>query len=230
MRPNTSGQKQPAPTLWISSANMNPNERSMIETNTGTSEFSLVAKGRELLDKGDISSAVECYGKAFDPDSLDESEARSMLIEARSHLSRKHLLEALESFEEALLMGTDVQRRQALDAILTIGEIRAGLGPITAQLKSGLEELLGESPASDFGLALLGGDENVVLLSDEAAERLPGNLTKGSKISRLPQHLADYRLPFETTKCIPYTDEEDVRFILDVAAGLVRTRGAEESV
>lgn len=196
----------------------------MIETNTSTSEFSLVAKGREFLEKGDISSAVEYYGKAFDPDSLDESEARSMLIEARSHLSRKHLLEALESFEEALLMGTDVQRRQALEGIFTIGQIRSGLDSITASVKDGLEQLLRDVPPLDLGLALVGGDENVVLVSIEAIEKLPVHLTKGSKISRLPQHLMEYRLSLETNRCIPYTDEEDVRFILDVAAELMRVR------
>jgi hypothetical protein len=202
----------------------------MIETNTSTSEFSLVAKGREFLEKGDISSAVEYYGKAFDPDSLDESEARSMLIEARSHLSRKHLLEALESFEEALLMGTEVQRRQALEGIFNIGQIRSGLDSISASLKEGFERLLQDAPPSDIGLVLLGGDENVVLVSNRAVEKLPGHLTKGSKISRLPQHLTDYRLPFEANRCIPYTDEEDVRFILDVAAELMSARDPEESL
>jgi tetratricopeptide (TPR) repeat protein len=202
----------------------------MIETNTTTSEFSLVAKGRELLEKGDISSAVEYYGKAFDPDSLDESEARSMLIEARSHLSRKHLLEALESFEEALLMGTDVQRHQALDGILTIGQIRSGLGPITTSLASELKALLRDLPPSELGLALMEGDENVVLLSVEAVAKLPGHLTKGSKITKLPQHLTDYVLPFESNRCIPYTDEEDVRFILDVASELMRNRESGEGV
>ncbi len=100
----------------------------MIETNSNAEEFSLVAKGRKFLAQGDIPSAVKCYEKAFDPEAVDETEARSMLIEARSHLSRKHLLEALESFEEALLTGTDVQRRQALDGILTIAEMRSRLG------------------------------------------------------------------------------------------------------
>ena len=81
----------------------------MMNINTNFADESLVMKGREFLERGDISSAVECYGKAFDPDSADEAEARSMLIEGRSHLSRKHLMEALECFEEALLMGTEVQ-------------------------------------------------------------------------------------------------------------------------
>jgi tetratricopeptide (TPR) repeat protein len=209
--------------------NTNQNERYMIETNTTTSEFSFVARGREFLEKGDIASAVECYGKAFDPDSLDEREARSMLIEARSHLSRKHLLEALESFEEALLMGTDVQRRQALDGILTVGQIRSGLSILTDALKSRLDALFGGRPLSDFGLTLMGNDENVILISKDAAETLPVLLTKGSRISRLPQHLTDYDLPFETTKCIPYINQDDVNFILDVAAELMRRREPAQS-
>ncbi len=56
----------------------------MIQTNADVPEFSLVAKGREFLEKGNIPAAVECYGQAYDPDAVDEAEARSMLIEARA--------------------------------------------------------------------------------------------------------------------------------------------------
>lgn len=202
----------------------------MIEINTTSSEFSLVAKGRELLEQGDISSAVEYYGKAFDPESVDEAEARSMLIEARSHLSRKHLLEALESFEEALLMGTEVQRRQALEGIFTIGQIRARLGSLHAELKTGLERVLGGVLPEDLGLVLLREEENVVLVSDEAGGRLPGHLIKGSRFSRLPQHLIDSNLPVAAVRCIPYADEDDVRYILDVAAELLKVRESVQAL
>jgi tetratricopeptide (TPR) repeat protein len=201
----------------------------MIETNTTSPEFSLVAKGRELLDKGDLSSAVEYYGKAFDPESMDEEEARNMLIEARSHLSKKHLLEALESFEEALLMGTEVQRRQALDGIFTIGQIRSRLAALTAELKTGLKNVLGKLSPEEVGLVLIGDEENVVLVADEAAERIPGHLTRGGKISRLPQHLMDSALPVAADKCIAYADEDDVRYILDVATELLKARESQQS-
>jgi tetratricopeptide (TPR) repeat protein len=195
-------------------------EQSMIQTNADVPEFSLVAKGRQFLDKGNVAAAVECYGKAYDPDAVDETEARNMLIEARAHLSRKHLLEALESFEEALLMGTDVQRRQALDGISALGEIRAGLRSLTTYLKKGLKEILGQQKPSSIGIALVSDDENVVLISEEAIQSLPAHLAKGGRISRLPPHLADHPLPVETDKCIPYVNQDDARYILEVAATL----------
>ena len=192
----------------------------MIETNATPGNFSWISKGREFLENGDLPSALECYDQAFDPEALDESEARSMLIEARAHLSRKHILEALESFEDALSMGTDVQRRQALEGISTVGQIKAGLAPLTAKLKKGLKGALGKRGPLASRLALVSESDNVVLISEEAAESLPAHLLKGGKIGRLPQHLTDYPLPFPTSKCIPYTDEEDVRYILEVAAAL----------
>ena len=158
----------------------------MIQTNADVPEFSLVAKGREFLEKGNIPAAVECYGQAYDPEAVDETEARNMLIEARAHLSRKHLLEALESFEEALLMGTDVQRRQALDGISALGEIRVGLRSLTAYLKKGLKEIFGQQRPSSLGIALVSDEENVVLISEEAVQSLPAPLAKGGRISRLP--------------------------------------------
>jgi tetratricopeptide (TPR) repeat protein len=196
----------------------------MIQTNADVPEFSLVAKGREFFEKGNISAAVECYGKAYDADAVDEKEARSMLIEARAHLSRKHLLEALESFEEALLMGTDVQRRQALDGISALGEIRAGLRSLTTYLKKGLKDILGQQRPSSLGIALVSDDENVVLISEEAIQSLPAPLAKVGRISRLPQHLADHPLPVETSKCIPYVNDDDARYILEVAATLARAQ------
>jgi tetratricopeptide (TPR) repeat protein len=195
-------------------------EQPMIETNANVGNFSWIAKGREFLDNGDLPSALECYDQAFDPESMDESEARNMLIEARAHLLRKHILEALESFEEALQMGTDVQRRQALDGISTIGEIKSRLGSITAKLKKGLKGALSKRGPLTSWLALVSETDNVVLISREAAESLPAQLVKGGKIGRLPQHLSDHPLPIATDRCIPYTDEEDVRYILEIAAAL----------
>jgi tetratricopeptide (TPR) repeat protein len=192
----------------------------MIQTNADVPEFSLVAKGREFLEKGNIPAAVECYGKVYDPDAVDETEARNMLIEARAHLSRKHLLEALESFEEALLMGTDVQRRQALDGISVVGEVRSRLRTLTAQLKKSLKEILGQQKPNSRGIALLSVEENVVLISEDAIQSLPVSMAKGGRISRLPPHLIDQHLPLETDKCIPYVNEEDVRYILEVVATL----------
>jgi tetratricopeptide (TPR) repeat protein len=191
----------------------------MIETNTDSGEFSL-AKGREFLQRGDVSGAVEYYEHAYDPDALDEAEARNMLIEARSHLSKKFLLEALECFEEALVMGTEVQRRQALDGIAVIGETRSRLGPLTAKLKRGLKSILGKKTPVSKGLALVSDDENLVLVSDEVLNSLPVRLAAGKRVSKLPQRFADYPVVLQTNKCIPYTDEEDVDYILEVAEAL----------
>jgi len=200
----------------------------MIETNAQTAEISWVAKGRELLEKGEVASALECYEKVFEPEALDETEARTMLIEARANLSRKHIQEALDCFEEALVMGTDVQRRQALDGIISVGEIRSRLRSLTPTLKKGLKDRLGKRLASS-GLALVSDEENVVLISPEAIERLPGHLAKGSRISRLPQHLTDLQLPFQTDKCIPYADEGDLRYVLEVATSLSSTQEVKQN-
>ena len=192
----------------------------MIETNADSPDASLVAKGRALLERGDISSAVECYGKAYDPDTLDESEARSMLIEARSHLSRKHVVEALECFEEALLMGTDVQRRQALEGIASVGEIRRRFLELVEEIKAGLKAHLGTQSPESRGIALISDEENVVLVADEVMPRLPAVLAKSTRMSRLPQHLLDRPLPFPARHCIPYTDHDDVRYVVEVIAAL----------
>lgn len=189
----------------------------------------MVAKGREFLEQGDISSAVKCYEKAFDPEAVDEIEARSMLIEARSHLSRKHLLEALESFEEALLTGTDVQRRQALDGILTIADMRSRLGALTEDLKSMLGEIVAQSATVREKLVFVSDDENVVLIANDVLERLPGHLARATRISRLPQHLADRELPIGTDKCVPYADEEDLRFIVELAKAMASLEESEGS-
>ncbi len=192
----------------------------MIGTNAQAGDFSLVEKGRAFLERGDVSAAVECYGKAFDPESVDELEARNMLIEARSHLARKHLLEALESFEEALLMGTEVQRRQALEGISQIGEIRARLKRLTAEIKAGLKKYLGETAPESKGLLLLSNDQNFLVISDETLATLPDRLAKGGIVKPVPAHLSDYSLPFAASKCVPYTDDEDVAHILRIAAHL----------
>ncbi len=192
--------------LW-STIQTNHGERPMIETNADSHDVSLVAKGRAFLERGDISSAVQCYGQAYDPETLDESEARTMLIEARSHLSRKHVLEALECFEEALLMGTDVQRRQALDGIATVGEIRRRFPELVEEIKKGLKTHLGKRSPVACGIVLISDAENVVLIADEAMARLPAVLAKSARMSRLPQHVLDQSLPFPTRQCIPFTDQ-----------------------
>ncbi len=191
----------------------------MMNIHTNFADESLVSRGREFLERGDISSAVECYNKAFDPDSADESEARNMLIEGRSHLSRKHLIEALECFEEALLMGTEVQRRQALEEIITIGEIRARVGALIPGLKKGLKECLGKRPTT-AGLALISEFENIVVMSEEVFDNLATHLAKSSKITRLPQHVTEDMLPFKAVRCIPFTDKDDIRFIFELASSL----------
>lgn len=200
----------------------------MIETNAKSEEFSLVAKGRQFLERGDISSAVECYKKAFDPEALDESEARDMLIEARSNLSRKHFLEALESFEEALLMGTDVQRRQALDGILSIAELRSRLGEVTERLKLTLEEIATQWPVVRDKFFILSEDDNVVLLAGDVMEKIPGHLARSTRISRLPHHLADRELPIAASRCVPYADEEDIRFIAELAKAVAAFKEPED--
>lgn len=192
-------------------------------------ESSLLEKGRGLLERGDIFSALECYRQVFDPESVDELEARTMLIEARSHLSRKHILEALESFEEALMMGTERQRGQALEGISAVGEIRALLNGLTQELKKGLRKSIGKRKIASEGLALISDEENVVIISREALDRLPGRMTRAGKIQKLPPHLMDYPLPFHAERCIPYVGTEDVRYILEVAAHLASDENGSEA-
>jgi hypothetical protein len=200
----------------------------MVETNANATEFSFIARAREFLERGDLAAAVECYEKAFDPDALDEIEARNMLIEARAHLSRKHLFEAQECFEEALVMGTDVQRRQALDAITNIAEIRSRLVGLTARLRKGLKGVTTKRGHTPPPMAFVSDSENVVLISREALGGLPVNLSRNSRLGRLPQHLVDQPLPFEAGKCIPFTDEDDIRFILELAAALTTSAQSEQ--
>ena len=192
----------------------------MIGTDLNMGELSLVEKAREFLAFGDVPGAVACYSKVFDPDSLDEEEARSMLIEARSHLSRKYLVEALDCFEEALIMGTDVQRRQALDGIAEIGQIRAGMKSLEETLKKGLRKCFGRKMKAPAGPALISDSENLVLITAEMLESLPKHLARSSKFQSVPPHLADAVLPIPADKCIPYTTEADVRFILEIAEHL----------
>ncbi len=192
----------------------------MIEIDANSSEPSMIEKGRWLLEQGDVANAVDCYGRVYDPDTLDETEAREMLIEARAHLSRKRLIEALECFEEALLMGTEVQRRQALEGISEIGRISGALKRLSTDLKKGLRKILGKKRPESVGLALVSDAENVVLITDQALERLPGRFSKSGAILGIPPHLSGARLPLNTDKCIPYANDADVRFILDAAEHL----------
>ncbi len=191
-----------------------------MNTNTETSQLTLVNRGRELLERGDVSSAVAYYGKVYDPDSTDEPEARNMLIEGRSNLARKYLPEALDCFEEALLMGSEIQRRQALDGISSIGAIRAQQSVLTERLKSGLKGVLELKPESSFGLSLISEDENLVLISEQAFSSLPPQFMRGARIVAIPQRLANAALPIDARRCIPYTTEEDIDFIIDMAEAL----------
>ncbi|MFA6221664.1 MAG: hypothetical protein WC647_05065 [Desulfomonilaceae bacterium] len=188
---------------------------------TNTDDLSYIAKAREFLDKGDLSSAVECYGKAFDPESLDEPEARNMLIEARSNLSRKFLFEALDSFEEALIVGDQIQRRQAMEGVIEIAEIRLRLTLLNQLLRSGLKALVGRKNKQIPGLGFVSENENLVLISNEAISKLPERLLRGVRIGRIPERLRGSTLPIEAQKCIPYSNEKDVDYILEVAKAIV---------
>lgn len=200
-----------------------------MNTNTETSQLTLVNRGRELLERGDVSSAVAYYGKVYDPESTDEFEARNMLIEGRSNLARKFLPEALDCFEEALLMGSEIQRRQALDGISSIGSIRAQLSSLTHELKTGLKRILGKQSELSVGLAFISADENLVLISEEAFESLPAQLKKGARIVALPTRLSDEALPVDSQRCVAYTSEEDVNFILELARNLDEIKESQSS-
>lgn len=199
----------------------------MIGMNTQTGDWSWIEKGRELLEQGDLASAVESYKKAHDPEAQDEEEARNMLIEARAHLSRKNLVAALESFEEALVMGTYVQRRQALDGITVVGEIRSRVKALTAELKRGLRKHLGKKKPESLGLTFVSDQENLVLVSNDALARLPGHVVRANRIRSIPPHLAEHPARVGMSRAIPYTEEEDIRFIFEVVTHLTRKPDAE---
>jgi len=192
-----------------------------MQSNTNTDEFSYVLKGRELLERGDIASAVEYYSKAFDPEALDEPEARNMLIEARANLSRKFIPEALDSFEEALIVGDQIQRRQAIEGITAIASIRMSLSFLTQQLKAGLKDITGRKNRQVPGLSLISDNENLVLISNEAIAKLPDRLTRGVRIAKIPSRFAGVKLPIVAEKCIPYSNEEDVAYVLEVARAIL---------
>lgn len=200
-----------------------------MNTNTETSQLTLVSRGRELLERGDVSSAVAFYGKVYDPESTDETEARSMLIEGRSNLAKKFLPEALDCFEEALLMGSEIQRRQALDGISSIGAIRVQQGILTSRLKSGLKRLLGKESEALIGLNLVSDDENIVFLSEDSFNGLPGQLAKAARIIRVPSRLSVVAAPMNARRCIAFTTEDDVDFILELAESLVGKRHTDSS-
>lgn len=192
-----------------------------MQSDNNTNEFSLLVKGRELLERGDVASAVETYKKAFDPDALDEPEARNMLIEARANLSKKFLPEALDSFEEALIIGEEIQRRQAIEGIISIAEIRGRLNVLTQQLKDGIKQLTGKKNRPIPGLALISDVENLVLISNEAMAKLPDRLVRGVRITKVPQRLSGSSMPLEAEKCIPYSTQDDVAYILEVAEAIL---------
>ncbi len=195
-----------------------------MHSNTISDDFSYVVKGRELLERGDIASAVECYSKAFDPEALDEPEARNMLIEARANLSRKFLPEALDCFEETLFVGDTIQRRQAIEGITAIAEIRANLSILTQQLKDGLRDVTGRKNRSIPGMALVSDDENLVLISNEAIAKLPDRLLRGVRITRVPPRLTGVTLPIEAEKCILYSTRDDIAYILEVAQAILNCK------
>ncbi len=199
-----------------------------MNTNTETSQLTLVNRGRELLERGDVSSAVAYYGKVYDPESTDESEARIMLIEGRSNLARKFLPEALDCFEEALLMGSEIQRRQALDGISSIGFIRAQLSGLTHGLKAGLRRIFGKRSETSFGLALISEDENLVVISEAAFGSLPPQLIKGMRIVPIPARVLIESLPVPARRCVPFTTEEDINYILELAATLHEQKASSE--
>lgn len=192
-----------------------------MHSNNNSDDFSYVVKGRELLERGDIASAIECYSKAFDPDALDEPEARNMLIEARANLSRKFLPESLDSFEEALIIGDTIQRRQAIEGITAIAEIRVNLSSLNQQLKDGLREVKGRKNRSIPGLAMVSEDENLVLISNEAIAKLPDRLLRNVRITKLPPRLTGVSLPVGAEKCIPYSTADDITYILEVAKAIL---------
>ncbi len=192
-----------------------------MQSNTNSDESSYVLKGRESLERGDIASAVEFYSKAFDPEALDEPEARNMLIEARANLSRKFIPEALDSFEEALIVGDKIQRRQAIEGITVIASIRMSLSFLTQLLKDGLKEITGRKNRQVPGLALISDNENLVLISNEAIAKLPDRLTRGVRIAKIPSRFVGVKLPIAAEKCIPYSNEEDVAYVLEVARAIL---------
>lgn len=195
---------------------------SMIGNHVPTEDMSFAEKGREILERGDIPAAMEYYRKSFDPDALDEVEARTMLIEARALLSRKHLLEALEAFEEALLMGTEVQRRQALEGIAAVGRLRAGIRGLSAKLKKNLNQALGKASLGNLGLAFMGESENLALITREAVSFLPDNLARAGRVQSIPTHLKGEDLPLDTDVCVLYSEPPDLQIIKDIAVFLAK--------
>jgi hypothetical protein len=123
------------------------------------------------------------------------------------------------------MMGTDRQRGQALEGISIIGEIRVRVRTINAELKGFLKKTFGKKSPATRGLALVSDAENVLLISREAVERLPSPLSKGGKIQSLPPHLRDYPLPLKTDRCIPFADEKDLRFLVEVIEHVAKTNG-----
>jgi len=192
----------------------------MIEITSASTEMSWNERGRQLLEAGNIAEAIECYRQSSDPDALDEREARNMLIEARANLSRKYLSEALECFEEALIMGTQLQRIQALEGIVAVAEARMRLPRLTAALKKGLRERFGKRDSAIYGLALGPEGDNIVLLSEEAIEPLPEQLKRGSRIGKIPARLSETASPIGAQRGVAYADMEDVQYILDIARTL----------
>ncbi len=195
-----------------------------MSTNTPAAELSLSTRARELLDKGEVAPAVELYCQMFDPDAQDEHEARNLLVEAWAFLAAKQILDALDCFEETMTIGTEVQRRQALEGITQIGELKTRIRPLVQKVRRSLKKHLGKEVSEKVGLAFFTEEENLVLISGDAVSALPGQLLRGNRIRTITQRLKDAPLPIRTTRCIPFTNETDVQYIDEVASTLAKLR------
>jgi hypothetical protein len=197
-------------------------EQATMSTNTPAAELSLATRARELLDKGEVAPAVELYCQMFDPDAQDEHEARNLLVEAWAYLAAKLVLDALDCFEETMTIGTEVQRRQALEGITQISEIKLRIPPLVQKVRKSFKKHMGREVSEKMGLAFFSEDENLVLISDDAVNMLPGQLLRGNRIRPVTQRLKDAPLPIRAHRCIPFANEADAQYIDEVASTIVR--------
>ena len=64
-----------------------------------------------------------------------------------------------------------------------------------------------------MGLGFYAPEENMVIVSNEAVNMLPGQLLRGNRIRTIPRRLKDAPLPIRTSRCIPFTAETDVLYM-----------------
>ena len=107
-----------------------------------------------------------------------------------------------------------------MDGISSIGAIRAQQGVLTEMLKSGLKAVLRKESEISMGLSFISGDENLVLISEQAFCSLPPQFIRGARIVPIPTRLANTALPIDARRCIAYTTEEDINFIIEIAEAL----------